>query len=159
MLLNNLCKFWCCSKFHHTYVNNLQILYFEAHCRIQGPIYGCAGIIFKLYEQINSAEIALAYIDIQTQTACHKLQAESNFDVLPAQSSITAKFQWKSKLFGLIKITISNWYKAFDLYVLWWWAIFKTSVALGVFFFLSFFEKHRIMLEEFNASKCLLNTK
>ncbi|KAH1051254.1 hypothetical protein GLYMA_08G147300v4 [Glycine max] len=87
------------SKFHHTYVNNLQILYFEAHCRIQGPIYGCAGIIFKLYEQINSAEIALAYIDIQTQTACHKLQAESNFDVLPAQSSITAKFQWKRPYF------------------------------------------------------------
>ncbi|KAG5136665.1 hypothetical protein JHK82_021396 [Glycine max] len=90
MILNDLLVFTesmvagmlkeCFNKFHHTYVNNLQILYFEAHCRIQGPIYGCAGIIFKLYEQINSTEIALAYIDIQTQTACHKLQAESNFD-------------------------------------------------------------------------------
>ncbi|KHN11898.1 LOB domain-containing protein 24 [Glycine soja] len=76
-------------------------LYFEAQCRIQDPVYGCAGIISKLYEQINSTEIALAHV--QTQIACQKLQvpqakAESNFNVFPAQNSSTAEFQWESQV-------------------------------------------------------------
>ncbi|KAG5029798.1 hypothetical protein AAZX31_05G177100 [Glycine max] len=76
-------------------------LYFEAQCRIQDPVYGCTGIISKLYEQINNTEIALAHI--QTQIACLKLQvpqekAESNFNVLRAQSSGTTEFQWQSQV-------------------------------------------------------------
>ncbi|XP_027333679.1 LOB domain-containing protein 23-like [Abrus precatorius] len=84
-------------------------LYFEAQCRIQDPVYGCAGIISKLSQQIHSTEIALA--KIQTQIAYHKLQiprteiesnfnvlstieAESNLDVLPPQSSSMGEFQW-----------------------------------------------------------------
>ena len=55
----------------------------------------------KLYEQINSTEIALAHV--QTQIACQKLQvpqakAESNFNVFPAQNSSTAEFQWESQV-------------------------------------------------------------
>ncbi|XP_014502924.2 LOB domain-containing protein 24-like [Vigna radiata var. radiata] len=69
-------------------------LYFEAQCRIQDPVYGCVGIISKLYEQIRNTEIELA--QIQTQITCRKLQllhpnnAETNFNLLPtvqAQSS------------------------------------------------------------------------
>ncbi|TKY57306.1 LOB domain-containing protein 24 [Spatholobus suberectus] len=88
-------------------------LYFEAQCRIQDPVYGCVGIISKLYQQIHNEEIALA--KIQTQIACHKFQvpqakaesnfnvfstieAESNFDVLAAQSSSTTQFQWPSQV-------------------------------------------------------------
>ncbi|XP_057453194.1 LOB domain-containing protein 24-like [Lotus japonicus] len=45
-------------------------LYFEAKCRIEDPIYGCVGILSKLYQQIHDAEIELA--KIQTQIAHHK---------------------------------------------------------------------------------------
>jgi hypothetical protein len=60
-------------------------LYLEAQCRIQDPVYGCVGIISKLYEQIHDTEIELA--KIQNQIAYHKLQnpqfeAESNFNDL-----------------------------------------------------------------------------
>ncbi|RDY05426.1 LOB domain-containing protein 24, partial [Mucuna pruriens] len=68
-------------------------LYFEAQSRIQDPVYGCVGIISKLYQQIHETEIALT--QIQTQIACHRLQdpqvkPESNFDVLPPQSTSTS---------------------------------------------------------------------
>ncbi|CAJ1971410.1 unnamed protein product [Sphenostylis stenocarpa] len=54
--------------------------------RIEDPVYGCVGIISKLYEQIRNTEIELA--QVQTQITCHKLQlphpknAETNFNVL-----------------------------------------------------------------------------
>ncbi|KAK2393579.1 LOB domain-containing protein [Trifolium repens] len=84
-------------------------LYLEAQCRIQDPVYGCVGIISKLYQQIHDAEVELA--KIQTQIACHKLEnqlfeVESNFNVLstvddesnlnflPPQSNSMEQFQW-----------------------------------------------------------------
>ncbi|CAJ2676668.1 unnamed protein product [Trifolium pratense] len=87
-------------------------LYLEAKCRIQDPVYGCVGIISKLYEQIHDTEIELA--KIQTQIACHKPQnpqfeAESNFNdlstvdaelnlnFLPPQSSSMEQFHWPSQ--------------------------------------------------------------
>ncbi|CAL0307397.1 unnamed protein product [Lupinus luteus] len=62
-----------------------ETLYLEAKCRIEDPIYGCVGIISRLYQQIYDTEIELA--KIQTQIAFHKLQnphveVESNFNVL-----------------------------------------------------------------------------
>ncbi|KAE9614786.1 hypothetical protein Lal_00036076 [Lupinus albus] len=60
-------------------------LYLEAKCRIQDPIYGCVGIISRLYQQIHDTENELS--KIQTQIVFHKLQnthveVESNFNIL-----------------------------------------------------------------------------
>ncbi|XP_047183017.1 LOB domain-containing protein 24-like [Vigna umbellata] len=88
-------------------------LYFEAQCRIQDPVYGCVGIISKLYEQIHNTEIELA--QIQTQITCHKLQllhpnnAETNFNLLPTaeaqsnfqippESNNPPHFQWPNQV-------------------------------------------------------------
>ncbi|CAL5191525.1 unnamed protein product [Lathyrus oleraceus] len=76
-------------------------LYLEAKCRIQDPVYGCVGIISKLYQQIHDAEIELA--KIQTQIAFHKLQnphfeaEKSNLNLLPPQSNNMEQFQWPSQ--------------------------------------------------------------
>ncbi|GAU44473.1 hypothetical protein TSUD_24490 [Trifolium subterraneum] len=77
-------------------------MYLEAQCRIQDPVYGCVGIISKLYQQIHDAEIELA--KIQTQITCHKLQnqqyeAKSNLSSLPPQSinMEMENFQWLSQ--------------------------------------------------------------
>ncbi|WJX11357.1 hypothetical protein P8452_01980 [Trifolium repens] len=77
-------------------------MYLEAHCRIQDPIYGCVGIISKLYQQIYDTEVELA--KIQTQIACHKIQnqqfeAESNLSSLPPMSNNMEMehFQWPSQ--------------------------------------------------------------
>lgn len=35
-------------------------LYYEAKCRIQDPVYGCAGIISSLHRQIQIAQSQLA---------------------------------------------------------------------------------------------------
>ncbi|XP_019459854.1 PREDICTED: LOB domain-containing protein 24-like [Lupinus angustifolius] len=83
-------------------------LYLEAKCRIEDPTYGCAGIIFRLYQHIHEIEVELA--KIQTQIAFHNLQnphvevesnfnafstieAESNLNILPPQSSM-GQFQY-----------------------------------------------------------------
>jgi hypothetical protein len=88
---------------------SVNTLYLEAQCRIQDPVYGCVGIVSKLYQQIHDAEVELA--KIQTQIACHKLQnqqfeVESNFNVLSTiddesnlnfllpQSNGMEQFQW-----------------------------------------------------------------
>ncbi|CAI8612081.1 unnamed protein product [Vicia faba] len=83
-------------------------LYLEAKCRIQDPVYGCVGIISKLYQQIHDTQIELA--KIQTQIAFHKLQnpqfqaeksnfnVESNLNSLPPQSNNSmGQFQWPSQ--------------------------------------------------------------
>ncbi|ESW14289.1 hypothetical protein PHAVU_008G268500 [Phaseolus vulgaris] len=89
-------------------------LYFEAQCRIQDPVYGCVGIISKLYEEIRNTETELA--QIQTQITCHKLKvvqannnAETNMNLLstvgtgtnfqiPAPSTNPTEFQWPNQV-------------------------------------------------------------
>jgi hypothetical protein len=78
-------------------------MYLEAQCRIQDPIYGCVGIISKLYQQIYDTEVELA--KIKTQIACLKIQnhqqfeAESNLSSLPPLSNNMEMehFQWPSQ--------------------------------------------------------------
>ncbi|KAI4347501.1 hypothetical protein L6164_008311 [Bauhinia variegata] len=73
----------------HVRAQAADTLYFEAQCRIQDPVYGCAGIISKLHQQIQNAESELA--EIQTQIAFHKSQiplAEANFNLLPEHSNM-----------------------------------------------------------------------
>ncbi|XP_004502131.1 LOB domain-containing protein 23-like [Cicer arietinum] len=87
-------------------------LYVEAQCRIQDPVYGCVGIISKLYQQIHDTEVELA--KIQTQIASHKIKnsqvesnfnilstidAESNLNFLPPQSN-NMEFQLSSQIFN-----------------------------------------------------------
>ncbi|KAL8233986.1 hypothetical protein R6Q59_020086 [Mikania micrantha] len=38
----------------------VESLYYEAKCRIQDPVYGCAGIIWSLHQQIQIAQSQLA---------------------------------------------------------------------------------------------------
>ncbi|KAK9054013.1 hypothetical protein SSX86_025088 [Deinandra increscens subsp. villosa] len=38
----------------------VESLYYEAKCRIQDPVYGCAGIIWVLHQQIQIAQSELA---------------------------------------------------------------------------------------------------
>ncbi|AET00525.1 putative transcription factor AS2-LOB family [Medicago truncatula] len=85
---------------HYVREQAANTLYLEAQCRIQNPVYGCVGIISKLYQQIHDTEAELA--KIQTQIACHKLQnqqyeAGSNFNLLPPQSSSMEQFQWPNQ--------------------------------------------------------------
>ncbi|CAJ2672935.1 unnamed protein product [Trifolium pratense] len=77
-------------------------LYLEAQCRIQDPVYGCVGIISKLYQQIHETEVELA--KIQTQIAYYKFQnqqfeAESNLSSLAPQGNNMEMehFQWPSQ--------------------------------------------------------------
>ncbi|GJY93421.1 LOB domain-containing protein 24-like protein [Tanacetum coccineum] len=44
----------------HLRADAMDSLYYEAKCRIQDPVYGCAGIISSLYEQIQIAQSQLA---------------------------------------------------------------------------------------------------
>lgn len=85
---------------HYVREQAANTLYLEAQCRIQNPVYGCVGIISKLYQQIHDTEAELA--KIQTQIACHKLQnqqyeAGSNFNLLPPRSSSMEQFQWPNQ--------------------------------------------------------------
>ncbi|GLT80354.1 hypothetical protein SLA2020_517970 [Shorea laevis] len=69
-------------------------LHYEAQCRVQDPVYGCAGIISLLYQQIRSAETELAktqaniasLVDSNTRAqqvhAQDDLEVESDFDIL-----------------------------------------------------------------------------
>lgn len=75
-------------------------LYLEAKSRIQDPVYGCVGIISKLYQQIHETEIELA--KTQTQIAFHKLQNQqfedgTNLKFLMPQSNSMEKFQWPNQ--------------------------------------------------------------
>lgn len=51
-------------------------LYLEAKSRIEDPVYGCVGIISKLYQQIHDTQLELAKIQTQTQIAFDKLQKQ-----------------------------------------------------------------------------------
>ncbi|XP_057439812.1 LOB domain-containing protein 24-like [Lotus japonicus] len=66
-------------------------LYFEAKCRIEDPVYGCVGILSKLFQQIHDAEIELA--KIQTQIADYKLR---NNEVGAAEPNLNSmgQFPW-----------------------------------------------------------------
>lgn len=75
-------------------------MYLEAQCRVQDPVYGCAGIISKLSQQIQDTEVELA--KIKTQIAYHKLHnqqfdSESNLSFLPLQSNNMEQIQWPSQ--------------------------------------------------------------
>ncbi|XP_047939135.1 LOB domain-containing protein 24-like [Salvia hispanica] len=39
-----------------------ETLYYEAYCRIKDPVYGCAGMVSVLHQQLNVAECQLATI-------------------------------------------------------------------------------------------------
>ncbi|GJW62837.1 LOB domain-containing protein 24-like protein [Tanacetum coccineum] len=44
----------------HLRADAMDSLYYEAKCRIQDPVYGCAGIISSLHQQIQIAQSQLA---------------------------------------------------------------------------------------------------
>ena len=44
-------------------------MYFEAQCRVQFPVYGCAGIISQLHQDIQIAETELAKAKAKAEIA------------------------------------------------------------------------------------------
>ncbi|XP_027364721.1 LOB domain-containing protein 24-like [Abrus precatorius] len=98
----------CFSKFHPLSEHRQQtVLYDEAECRIQDPIYGCYGNISERVQQINSTESELA--KIQSHISILKLQNpqlvnESNFDVLLHRAELDrfSLAAMQAKLLGLI---------------------------------------------------------
>ncbi|XP_059455197.1 LOB domain-containing protein 24-like [Corylus avellana] len=58
-------------------------LYFEAHYRIQDPVYGCVGIISQLYQQIHNAESELA----KTQAEIAFLNCNPQEEVQPIEAN------------------------------------------------------------------------
>ncbi|XP_019184389.1 PREDICTED: LOB domain-containing protein 24-like [Ipomoea nil] len=60
-------------------------LYYEAHCRIQDPVYGCVGIITFLHEQIYDFQCQLSKVEadiqaVKSQQLGHlQLQFPENF--------------------------------------------------------------------------------
>ncbi|CDP00630.1 unnamed protein product [Coffea canephora] len=59
-------------------------IHYEAHCRIKDPVYGCAGIITLLNQQINDAQCELA--KIQAEIAAHN---GHHAGILPPYQQIT----------------------------------------------------------------------
>ncbi|CAH9110623.1 unnamed protein product [Cuscuta epithymum] len=51
----------------HERADVAESLYYEAHCRIKDPVYGCAGIITILCDQISNLECQLARVQAQMQ--------------------------------------------------------------------------------------------
>ncbi|CAH9103750.1 unnamed protein product [Cuscuta europaea] len=51
----------------HERADVAESLYYEAHCRIKDPVYGCAGIITILSDQIYNLECQLARVQAQIQ--------------------------------------------------------------------------------------------
>ncbi|KAI3432097.1 LOB domain-containing protein [Psidium guajava] len=56
-------------------------LYFESRCRIQDPVYGCAGIISRLHLQIHNVESELA--KVKAQIAFLKSDADQEPSIRP----------------------------------------------------------------------------
>nr|GLL40410.1 LOB domain-containing protein 24-like [Ipomoea trifida] len=48
-------------------------LYYEAHCRIQDPVYGCVGIITILHEQIYEFQCQLVKVEAEIQAVKARL--------------------------------------------------------------------------------------
>lgn len=86
-------------------------LYYEAHCRIKDPIYGCVGIINLLHQEIYNvqsqiakiqAEIAfLSNLEQSDQTQYQQLQIAPNMDpnVLSEQKGFSNSFDDSSTWF------------------------------------------------------------
>ncbi|XP_071731265.1 LOB domain-containing protein 23-like [Rutidosis leptorrhynchoides] len=46
-------------------VDAMESLYYEAKCRIQDPVYGCAGIVSLLHQELHSAQSQLAKVQAE----------------------------------------------------------------------------------------------
>ncbi|XP_060671842.1 LOB domain-containing protein 24-like [Ziziphus jujuba] len=65
----------------HLRVEAAESLYYEAKCRIEDPIYGCAGIISQLHQQIHNAESQVAKIRAQIaflNSNAHEMESNTN---------------------------------------------------------------------------------
>ncbi|XP_021284852.1 LOB domain-containing protein 24-like [Herrania umbratica] len=81
-------------------------LFFEAHCRIEAPVYGCVGLVFTVQQQIHDAATQLAKtrakVAVLKSTAHHsQIQSDSNV-FLPGPQSVAHLGLFNQASFGFI---------------------------------------------------------
>jgi len=146
MLRNNLCKFWCCSKFHHTYVNKLQILCILKHnVGFRTLFMDVLGLSLNYMNKSTTLKLHLRISKLKLLVSSfksHRKKLSQTSMSCEHKAAAQQSFNGKVKFVGLIKITISNWYKTFDLYLLWCQSHFQNLNCFRRFFL---FGKHRII--------------
>ncbi|XP_015887130.2 LOB domain-containing protein 24 [Ziziphus jujuba] len=65
----------------HLRAEAAESLYYEAKCRFEDPVYGCAGIISQLHQQIRNAESQIAKVRAQIaflNSNAHEMDSNTN---------------------------------------------------------------------------------
>ncbi|KAM0010460.1 putative transcription factor AS2-LOB family [Helianthus debilis subsp. tardiflorus] len=74
----------------------VESLYYEAKCRLRDPVYGCAGIIWSLHQQIQIAQRELAQVQAEIAFLDANVAVED-----PTPSSVEPLVQENGVEYGL----------------------------------------------------------